>query len=229
VNELWHWFKDSELKLWSLHSPMYTDEVWGRSGPDAVVNITETVKARRIAMVDEVKRALEVADQLGFRYLIQHIGVRGEEFDEHKMDAAFSSLEELKVFAQQRGVSILIENTPNDLSSAERLNYFMGITHLDLNYCFDVGHAHMNNGIEQQWELMKARVRSTHIHDNDGVDDQHLFPLENRGNIDWSAAMKALSSEPEQYPLLLELREQVGLDHPIARAKQIIDDLERLI
>src|SRR4051794_19621133 len=75
VNELWHWFKDSELKLWSLHSPMYTDEVWGRSGPDAVVNITETVKARRIAMVGEVKRALEVADQLGFRYLIQHIGV----------------------------------------------------------------------------------------------------------------------------------------------------------
>ena len=37
VSELGHWFRDSELKLHSLHSPMYTDEVWGRSGPQAVV------------------------------------------------------------------------------------------------------------------------------------------------------------------------------------------------
>ena len=59
---------------------MYTDEVWGRSGPQAVINITETSKVRRIAMVDEIKRALEIADQIPFRYLIQHIGVEGEEF-----------------------------------------------------------------------------------------------------------------------------------------------------
>ncbi len=37
VNELGHWFRDSELKLHSLHSPMYTDEVWGRSGPQAAI------------------------------------------------------------------------------------------------------------------------------------------------------------------------------------------------
>jgi hypothetical protein len=33
VAELGHWFRDSELKLWSLHAPMYSDEIWGRSGP----------------------------------------------------------------------------------------------------------------------------------------------------------------------------------------------------
>ena len=31
VAELGHWFNDSELKLHSLHSPMYNDEIWGRS------------------------------------------------------------------------------------------------------------------------------------------------------------------------------------------------------
>ena len=36
IAELGHWFRDSELKLHSLHSPMYTDEIWGRSGPHAV-------------------------------------------------------------------------------------------------------------------------------------------------------------------------------------------------
>src|SRR5580698_10499084 len=30
VAELGHWFRDSDLKLHSLHSPMYTDEIWGR-------------------------------------------------------------------------------------------------------------------------------------------------------------------------------------------------------
>ena len=84
-----------DLKLHSLHSPMYTDDIWGRSGPQAVITITEPVKSKRLPMVDEIKRALEVAEDVPFRYLIQHLGVSGEEFDERKLDAAFSSLEEI--------------------------------------------------------------------------------------------------------------------------------------
>src|SRR6516164_6322641 len=59
IAELGHWFRDSEMKLHSLHSPMYNDEIWGRSGPHAVVSITEILKARRLEVVDEIKRALE--------------------------------------------------------------------------------------------------------------------------------------------------------------------------
>src|SRR5512142_66324 len=69
VQELGHWFRESELKLHALHSPMYTDEIWGRSGPHAVITITETAKPKRIEMVDEVKRALEIAETIPFRYL----------------------------------------------------------------------------------------------------------------------------------------------------------------
>src|SRR5258708_33450448 len=121
IAELGHWFRDSELKLHSVHAPMYTDEIWGRSGPHAVINITDTSKPKRLEMVDEVKRALEVAETIPFRYLIQHIGVAGEEYDERKIDAAFSALEEINLFARQRGVDVLLENTPNALASAERL------------------------------------------------------------------------------------------------------------
>src|SRR5215475_2084847 len=73
IKELGHWFRDAELKLHSLHSPMYNDDVWGRSGPHAVVTLTEVVKSKRLAMVDEVKRALEVAETIPFKYLIQHL------------------------------------------------------------------------------------------------------------------------------------------------------------
>src|SRR6266545_1690755 len=119
VAELGHWFRDADLKLHSLHSPMYNDEIWGRSGPHAVITITEQVKGRRLEMVDEIKRALEIAEVIPFRFLIQHLGVGGEEFDMRKFDAAFSALEELKLFAGARGVEILLENIPNELSTAE--------------------------------------------------------------------------------------------------------------
>ncbi len=221
--ELGHWFRDSELKLHSLHAPMYNDDCWGRSGPQSVIDISEPVKAKRITMVDEIKRALEVADLIPFRYLIQHLGVTGQSSDERRLDAAFSSLEELKVFAGQRGVEVLLENTPNEMSSGERLNYFLQLTHLNLNYCFDVGHAHMNTGVEAEFEAMKDRIRSTHIHDNNGQEDQHLFPP--AGSIDWQRAMRLLTSRPDQFPLVLELREQPGLENPIEEARRTASEL----
>jgi sugar phosphate isomerase/epimerase len=223
INELGHWFRDSTLKLHSLHSPMYNDDFWGRSGPQAIVDITEPVKGKRIKMVDEIKRAIEIAEAVPFRYLIQHLGVSGQEFEERRFDSAFSSLEEIKVFASQRGVEVLLENTPNALSTAERLNHFLLATHLNLNYCFDIGHAHMNGEIEKEFELMKPRIRSTHIHDNDGKEDQHLFP--GKGSIKWPSAMQLLASHPEQYPLLLELREPPDMEHPIEKAKRAADEL----
>jgi|SRR5579884_6011 len=223
ITELGHWFRDSQLVLHSLHSPMYSDDIWGRSGPQAVIDITEPAKGKRMAMVDEVKRAIEIAETIPFRYLIQHLGVAGQEYDDRRVEAAFSSLDEIRVFAAQRGVEVLLENTPNQLSTAERLNGFLAATHLNLGYCFDIGHANMTRRMQDEFELMKPRIRSTHIHDNDGKEDQHLFPGE--GNIDWSRAMQLLASAPDQYPLLLELKEPAGGKHFIDDAKRCGDDL----
>ncbi len=229
VRELGHWFRDSELKLHSLHSPMYTDEIWGRSGPQSVVTITEPEKRKRIESVDEIKRAIELAEIVPFRYLIQHIGVSGEEYSEHRVEAAFTAIEELSVFARQRGVELLVENIPNALSSAQRLMLFKEQTHLHLNFCFDVGHAHMNEGVGAAFAMMKEHIRSTHVHDNNGVEDQHLFPLEpGGGTIDWKKTMNLLRSRPDQYPLLLELKEAPGLAQPIGAARNVFERLEAL-
>ena len=229
IAELGHWFRDSELKLHSLHSPMYTDEIWGRSGPDTHINITERKKSERIRWVDEIKRALEVAEEIPFTYLIQHLGVGGQEFSEHAIEAGFTALEELNAFARQRGVEILLENTPNALSTAERLELFNTLTHLNLNYVFDTGHAHIGAGIENEFEIMKDRIRSLHVHDNNGVEDQHLFPMVEGGTIDWAHTMDLLrSSRPNQYPLLLELREVSEMAHPLSEMNRVFDKLENL-
>src|SRR5580658_6974142 len=228
IGELGHWFRDSPLTLHSLHAPIYTDDVWGRSGPHTHINITERNKADRIGWVDEIKRALEIAEVVPFRYLIQHLGVGGQEYSEYAIEAAFSSLEELTVFARQRGVEILLENTPNELSTAERLELFNSTTHLKLNYVFDTGHAHIGAGIEREFGIMKPRIRSLHIHDNDGKEDQHLFPLSQGGSIDWGATMELLRSCPGQYPLLLELREVSAMQYPLDEINHVFDQLETL-
>jgi sugar phosphate isomerase/epimerase len=228
VNELGYWFRDSKLKLHSMHSPMYTDTVWGRSGPQSVLTITEPVKGKRNAMVDEIKRALEVAETIPFRYFIQHFGVFEEEYDERKVDAGFNALDELTIFARQRGVELLLENTPNALSTAERLTLFNTQTHMGLNFCFDAGHAHMHEGVPAEFQIMKDRIRSVHLHDNNGVDDQHLFPLVREGgSIEWNRTMDLLRTGAD-LPLLLELKEVPEIEKPLDTVREIFERLENL-
>jgi sugar phosphate isomerase/epimerase len=227
--ELSHWFRDSGLELHSVHSPIFTDDVWGRSGPHSILNITEPVKSKRIIMVDEIKRAIDIAEYVPFRCMVQHVGMTEDEYDERRIEAAFSSLDELSVFARQRGVEILLENIPNRLSTAERLVYLLDTTHLQLGFCFDVGHAHMDQGVEAAFAIMKERTRSTHLHDNDGQSDTHLFPmLAEGGTVDWSKTMELLRSRAEQYPLVLELREAPDFKHPLDSVKEVFERLESL-
>jgi sugar phosphate isomerase/epimerase len=230
INELGHWFRDSELKLHSMHAPMYSDDMWGRSGPNARINLTEPVKSKRLDMLGEIKRAIDIAEVVPFRYLIQHLGVSGEEFDEHKVECAFTALEELNLFARERGVEVLLENIPNQLSSAERLVYFVDTTHLKLNFCLDVGHANINEGVSSAFTIMKDRIRSTHLHDNGGAEDSHLWPLFSEGgSIDWPQTIRSLRAKPD-CPLLLELRElpEFPLPQSLDTVTQIFEKFEAL-
>jgi sugar phosphate isomerase/epimerase len=229
IDELGHWFRDADMKLHSMHAPMFNDDCWGRTGPQSIISIIERSKTKRIAATDEIRRALEVADVIPFRYLVMHIGVSEEEFDPSGRDAAFASLDELCVFAGQLGVQVLVENIPNGYSSADRLNSFLEMTHLPLKFCFDTGHAHMGAGIEGEFQRMKDRIRSTHVHDNDGKDDSHLFPkVSEGGTIDWEQTMNLLRTCPDGTPLLLELREDENMEKPLDQAKRSFDELESL-
>jgi sugar phosphate isomerase/epimerase len=227
ITELGHWFRDSDLKLHSIHAPMHTDEFWGRSGPQSIITITEPVKSKRLEMVDEIKRALEIAETIPFKYMVQHIGVSGEEYSDRAVDSAFSALEQISLFARQRGVEVLLENIPNGLSTGERLMLFLELTHLDLNFVFDVGHANLGEGVEPAFTVMRDRIRSTHIHDNDGKADKHLFPLlAEGGSVNWKETMNLLRTRADQYPLLLELKE--APEFSLASASEVFERLEDL-
>ncbi len=203
VREIADWFRTSGIQLNSVHAPLYADYEWGRTGA-APVNVASTDRAGRIEAMDEIKRALELAEQIPFRFLVQHLGISGESFDERKIEAAMTSIEHLRAFARPLGVSILLENIPNELSTPERLVEFIHASHFDdVGVCFDFGHAHMMSDVSQAFETVRGYVRSTHVHDNAKDRDSHLWP--GSGSIDWKQAMDLLRSAPHTPPLLLEI------------------------
>ena len=213
VREIGQWFKTSGVEFHSMHSPMSTGESSRRDGAPPL-NIASLDKKSRIDAMDEINRAIEVAEQVPFRFLIQHIGTSGESFSEHKFfDAATSSIEHLQAFAKPLGVRLLLENIPNELSTPERLLELVQKAHFDdIGFCFDIGHAHMEQGVEDAFNVMKDRIRSTHIHDNKKDRDAHLWPGD--GNIDWNAAMRFLRSAPLVPALLFEIETEAAGDLP---------------
>jgi sugar phosphate isomerase/epimerase len=203
IRQIANWFRSTGVTFHSMHSPMHPDEDWGRGGATHL-NIASVEKLQRVAATDEIKRAIEVAEQAPFQYLVQHVGIGHEEADEHKLDAAMSSLEHLHAFAKPLGVQLLVENITNELSTPEKL---MELLHAgrfdDIGVCFDVGHAHIMSSVPQAFEVLKDRVRSTHVHDNDKDHDAHLWPGE--GSIDWKQTMELLRTAPHAPPVLLEI------------------------
>lgn len=223
VREIAEWFHGSGVPLNSVHSPLYADYEWGRTGAPPV-NIAATDRAARIEAMDEIKRSLEIAEQIPFRFLIQHIGVSNEEFDERKFEAAMTSVEHLRAFAKPLGVRILLENTPNELSTPDRLVEFIRSSHFDdVGVCFDFGHAHIMSNVVEAFEILKGHIQSTHVHDNAKDKDSHLWP--GAGSINWKEAMELLRSAPHTPPLLLELEGDEKVN-PLEKLQATFDKLE---
>jgi sugar phosphate isomerase/epimerase len=222
VKEIADFFKTSPMKLSSLHSPMYSDYEWGRQGSPPV-NIAATNKSDRIAAMDEIKRAIEVAEQIPFKFLVQHVGNSNEEFSEEKFEATLTSIEHLRAFAKPLGVTLLLENIPNELSTPDRLLELVNTLHFDdMGFCFDVGHAHIGAGVQETFEQLKGRIRSTHVHDNDKMNDSHFWPGD--GGIDWSETITLLRSAPLVPPILLEINGEGKTEIP----KMMSDAFRRL-
>ncbi len=204
VREIGSWFGSQEgVALQSLHAPMYAGGDWGRSDT-APLNIAGRDRKERIDAMDEIKRAIEVAEVISFGHLVLHIGVSGETFDEHKFEHALTSVEHLRAFAKPLGVRVLLENIPNELTVPEKLVRLIQTLHYDdVGVCLDLGHAHLDAGVESAIETLKPLIRSIHVHDNHGSKDEHLWPGE--GTIDWKHTMEALKTAPQVPALVLEI------------------------
>ena len=224
------------LALASLHAPTSRDLSATREG-GSPLSITEVERVRRIEAMDELKRVIDVAEDLPYSRLILHMGGSRETADPRKRDAAFSSLEHLVLHAHHRGVTIAVENTTSEMGDPAYLRTFVDETRLTgLRFNFDIGHAHLADGpeaerVEKGFAPLRELVVSAHIHDNHGEKDEHLPPY--NGSINWDSAVKTLktASEPE-LALTLELKEKTGHDaastaEQLAAASESLDRFKR--
>jgi sugar phosphate isomerase/epimerase len=206
----------NRITLSSLHAPTSRDLSATRES-GTPLSICEVERVRRIEAMDELKRAIDVSEELPFSRMVLHMGGTRETADPRKRDAAFSSLEHLVLHAHHAGVTLAMENTTSEMGDPAYLRSFVDETRLTgLRFNFDIGHAHLADGpagerLEKSFAPLRELTASVHLHDNHAEKDEHLPPYD--GTIDWSAAIPLLkTAPPEDLPVVLELKEKFGAD-----------------
>ena len=206
VKEIGEWFRGNPTPAWALHSPLRAEgEDESERGSAPSINVVHVEKSRRIDSMDEVKRALEAAEQVPFSHLILHLGERGDTWSPRTLEHAMTAVEHLRAFARPLGVQILLENLEkNEVAEPENLMEILSVGHFDdIGVCLDVGHAYLGEGILPAIDTMGPRIRSVHVHDNAADKDSHLWPGD--GTIAWQQTMQALAALPKPPATVLEI------------------------
>ncbi len=235
VRDIATWFRSSGVAA-TLHQPIYLADrgsgPWSRHvAPN--INLIDPEKSQRIIAMDEVKRALESAEQIPISACVLHLGQKDDRWDTRALENSLTAIEHLKAFAHSLGVRILIENLQNEITTPERILEILRVGHFDrVGVCLDIGHAHLaepekNIGIDQAFELLKPRIAQLHLHDNHGAKDDHLWP--GSATIDWANVARQIATLPAETPGILEIA--YDLDETPAsvttKATQAFDLLKR--
>lgn len=225
VAELAAWFASNSLQPFSMHAPIFPDREMGRAGAPAV-NVLHPEKSRRIDAMDEIKRALEAAERIPFRNLVLHLGQKDDGWSPRSIEFAITALEHLGAFARPLGVRLLVENLLSEATTPEHLLTIIDMGHLtSVGLCLDVGHAHVNQSVQEAIGTASDRIASVHVHDNHGKHDDHLWPGD--GTIDWSATASALNALASPPAAVLEIGYSLN-DAPASIPDRIRHSFDRL-
>jgi sugar phosphate isomerase/epimerase len=203
IHELAEWFRSNPVLPFSMHAPLYSNEDMGRDGAPGV-NVVHPEKSRRIDAMDEIKRAIEVAEQIPLKYIVLHLGERHDTWSPRTLEHSMTALEHLRAFASPLGVQLNVENIVNEVTEPAHLLEILATGHFgDIGVCFDSGHANISGSVATVLSELKGHIRSTHLHDNQGEKDEHLWPGD--GTVDWTATMAELKTAPKLEAGLLEI------------------------
>ncbi|WP_433984441.1 sugar phosphate isomerase/epimerase family protein [Tunturiibacter empetritectus] len=146
VRDIATWFRNTGVGA-TLHQPLYisdrADAQWSRHvAPN--LNLIDPEKSRRISAMDEVKRALESAEQIPISACTLHLGYKDDAWNLRALENSLTAIEHLKAFAHPLGVRILLENLQNEITTPEHLLEILKVGHFDrVGVTLDIGHAHL--------------------------------------------------------------------------------------
>lgn len=207
------------------------------------------------ALVNQMKLALDICEYFQVKTITAHMGPIGNPATEGTPLETYigniqDSLAELLPYAEKRDVVICIENIWHPDSTPEvLLEMKKNFPTPYLGFCYDAGHANImdksrysrNEGRawacwtaygaeeppweDQALEKMLPYIVNCHLHDNNGIADEHTLP--GRGNINWDHILPLLVKAPNlkviqsevipvkngiSIPLLCKTFEKMGRD-----------------
>jgi sugar phosphate isomerase/epimerase len=237
LREFATWFRANPVAA-TMHMPLFTPEdesAWSRHTA-ASLNLIDTSKSARIAAMDEVKRALETAEQVPIRSCVLHLGNKDDQWNTRALDDSLTAIEHLKAFAGPLGVKLLLENIPNAVATPEHLVEIVRVGHFStVGFCLDLGHAHLDqgtpatsnapakSGIDVAFEAFASlpdRLVELHVHDNHGADsgtgrDEHLWPGD--GTINFPAVDAHIAALKARPTGMLEIAYDITSDADLTR------------
>jgi sugar phosphate isomerase/epimerase len=198
VRELGAWFRSNDVRA-VMRQPIYitdrADTQWSRHVA-ANLNLIAPEKTQRIAAMDEVKRALESAEQVPFGAIVVSLGLNHSTWDDAAIEHSLTAIEHLKAFAAPLGVRLLLENLENEVTTPDHLLYILKAGHFDsVGVSLDIGHLHLAQnaaashaaansrdryaetpqtsmgsdcGVAAAVSLLGNRIAQVHLHDNHG-------------------------------------------------------------
>ncbi|RPJ35157.1 MAG: sugar phosphate isomerase/epimerase, partial [Planctomycetaceae bacterium] len=188
---------EAKIKLWSVHAP-FGDEF----------SLCHSDKAVRCSAVEYHKFVLARAALGGAPVVVIHPG-NGVQPDrsEEAVPLLLDSLDELLPVAQQLRIRLALENLPFHCLGSDARALRRVVDTMDsewLGVCFDTGHAHVAGGLMQSMEILKDKIITFHLADNDGTRDLHLQP--GHGSIPWDDFLGLFSTMDFRDPVVVEAR-----------------------
>lgn len=167
--------------------------------------------AESVDIQKNVFQALDACEQYQIPILVLH-GWQGLIYTFPETPLDFRFFDQLVARAKQKGVSIAFENLEGEEYLNALLTRYQDQMHV--GFCWDSGH---DNCYPHKTDFLQAygdRLIMTHLNDNLGLrdptgvpsgnDDLHFIPYD--GNINWSHALRRLSTAPRQTILNFELK-----------------------
>jgi sugar phosphate isomerase/epimerase len=228
LSALAEWLADTRLELHSVHAPIFDGLRAGQWV--GLFSSAASDAAQRDKSVREARMALDIARRLPFKFLVMHLGIPaaapGAE-NSNQPDAARRSLEDIAVAASEVGVQVAVEVIPNALSSADALVHLIEeqLDGIDVGICLDYGHAHLMGDLGEAIECVGGHLRTTHVHDNRGREDDHLVPF--AGSINWDMAMMETQKIGYDGVLMLEVASTANPVDVLKRSASARERLER--
>lgn len=159
-----------------------------------------------LAMTEQCIRACGLT---GCRFMVVHPVVGENREEERRINREIFS--HLAAVAREQGVILCVENmfyhrngrvVQEDCACAEELCYYVDTLNAAcgeerFGACLDTGHALLaGQEIPEMIRMLGSRLKTLHLHENDGIGDMHRIPYTCRPHggaaIDWEAVLLAL-------------------------------------